>query len=251
MTAVSLLFLLLLAMASFLVYRAAQHITGRFFRLTRAAFQAVCISCAAVFFAAACAGGLISLHALRGAEYARGVADARDAADAEQTADAEKQRAASAASWQEGYGAGFAAGFSAARTENGTDDMQTEAPPPDGQERVPPQTDGALTDGIPPSDDTTDGGADHPGFGAGGDDTSDEGDASAPGQDLTEPSGDSAGTSEGEAPGVIPTGTTVYYTAGGSVLHRDRNCSYLKRAKEVLSCDASEAPGLPPCSRCG
>ena len=56
MTAVSLLFLLLLAMASFLVYRAVQHITGRFFRLTRAAFQAVCISCAAVFFAAACAG---------------------------------------------------------------------------------------------------------------------------------------------------------------------------------------------------
>ncbi len=176
MTAVSLLFLLLLAMASFLVYRAVQHITGRFFPSDAGGFS----------------GGL---HLLRRSLFLRRRAQAgsfrsmpcaaRNTRAASPTHTTprppnrrpmrKKQRAASAASWQEGYGAGFAAGFSAARAENGTDDMQTETPPPDGQERVPPQTDGALTGGIPPSDDTTDGGAEHPGLGAGGDDTSDEG----------------------------------------------------------------------------
>jgi len=49
----------------------------------------------------------------------------------------------------------------------------------------------------------------------------------------------------------IPTGTTVYYTRSGSVIHLDRGCSYLKNANEILSCDLASAPDRPRCSRCG
>ena len=246
MTAVSLLFLLLLAMASFLFYRAAESITRRFFRLPRAAFHAVCISCTAVFFAAACTGGLLSLHALRGAEYARGYTDARDAASAEQAAGTEQQRAASETLWQEAYGEGFAAGFAAARAEAGIDDARTEIPPfLDGQGDAAAEQDGSSSEGALPPDHTPEG---TPYGGK----TGDGKDVSLPVKDDSLQSAErNAEAPEDTGDGSIPAGTAVYYTAGGSVLHRDRNCSYLKKAKEVLTCDASEAPDLPPCSRCG
>ena len=44
-----------------------------------------------------------------------------------------------------------------------------------------------------------------------------------------------------------------YYTASGSVYHKDRNCSYLKNAKEVLAGTIEEAKtsgASRPCSRC-
>ena len=47
------------------------------------------------------------------------------------------------------------------------------------------------------------------------------------------------------------TGITVYYTPSGSVLHYDPDCSYLKNASKVLSCDKADAPDRPACSRCG
>lgn len=61
---------------------------------------------------------------------------------------------------------------------------------------------------------------------------------------------DHTGDSDKDTP-APPAGTTVFYTKSGSVLHRNQNCSYLKNASEILSCDASEAPDRPYCSRCG
>ncbi len=54
-----------------------------------------------------------------------------------------------------------------------------------------------------------------------------------------------------ETDSIPETGTTVYYTSSGSVLHLRRDCSYLKNSSEILSCDLSEAPDRPLCSRCG
>ena len=246
MTVVSLLFLLLLSMASFLVYRAAEHIIGHFFRLPRAAFHIVCISCAAVFFAVVCAGGLISIHTLRGTEYARGVADAQDAAAAEQTVRAEQQRAAAEASWKDGYGEGFSAGFASSHGENVADDTSVEAQHSmKGQENRPPEeknSDSSL-EAITPAEHETDVGV--------SDSPSDTGGQNEVLPDNDDDTLDSPINSSETQEDPISDSTTVYYTAGGSVLHRDRNCSYLKKAKEVLSCGAADAPDLPPCSRCG
>lgn len=69
-------------------------------------------------------------------------------------------------------------------------------------------------------------------------------------QPETDDPPDDAGDTGRDNP-VPPTGTTVYYTKSGSVLHRNRSCSYLKNASEILSCDSSQAPNRPYCSRCG
>lgn len=58
---------------------------------------------------------------------------------------------------------------------------------------------------------------------------------------------------EKNRPKVPPEKVECYYTASGSVYHKDRNCSFLKNAKEVLEGtieDATEAGALRPCSRC-
>lgn len=58
---------------------------------------------------------------------------------------------------------------------------------------------------------------------------------------------------EKNQPKVPPEKVECYYTASGSVYHKDRNCSFLKNAKEVLEGtieDATEAGALRPCSRC-
>lgn len=66
-----------------------------------------------------------------------------------------------------------------------------------------------------------------------------------------EEGGDGA-SDDGEEPADIDaSGYTVYYTSGGSVLHLDSNCHYLKKASEVLHCDISAAPSRPLCSACG
>lgn len=44
-----------------------------------------------------------------------------------------------------------------------------------------------------------------------------------------------------------------YYSATGSVYHKDKNCSYLKNAKVILAGtieEAQAAGALRPCSRC-
>lgn len=43
----------------------------------------------------------------------------------------------------------------------------------------------------------------------------------------------------------------VYYTQSGSVIHFDKNCSYLKKAAKILSATLSSAPSRSRCSRCG
>lgn len=50
-----------------------------------------------------------------------------------------------------------------------------------------------------------------------------------------------------------PEKVECYYTAGGSAYHKDRNCSFLKTAKEVLGGTIEEATvtrALHPCPRC-
>lgn len=58
---------------------------------------------------------------------------------------------------------------------------------------------------------------------------------------------------EKNQPVTPPEKVECYYTAGGSVYHKDRNCSFLKNAKEVLGGTIEEATvtrALRPCSRC-
>lgn len=249
MTMTAIFFLLLLAMSSLFIYHLAGWLAGRFFRLRRNVFYTVCISSAAVFFAAACTGGVFALNALRGAEYARGLADGSDAASVQEDAASEVQQEAAGQAWQDGYGEGYAAGFAAGAGMR----EEGKLPTPDGQDAAGQSDaeqdaqDAALPDPKEPDDAAApDGGAaDTP---AGQPSGAEGPDGTENGADST---GEESGTGEGTDPGAIPAGTTVYYTSGGSVLHRDRNCSYLKKAKEVLACDAAEAPDLPPCSRCG
>lgn len=70
-------------------------------------------------------------------------------------------------------------------------------------------------------------------------------DRSMPDGEETEPAPDEA------EPVREKTGITVYYTPSGSVLHFDPNCSHLKNASKVLSCDLADAPERKYCSRCG
>lgn len=58
---------------------------------------------------------------------------------------------------------------------------------------------------------------------------------------------------EKNQPATPPEKIECYYTASGSVYHKDRNCSFLKNAKEVLEGTIEEATvtrALRPCSRC-
>ena len=58
---------------------------------------------------------------------------------------------------------------------------------------------------------------------------------------------------EKNQPATPPEKIECYYTASGSVYHKDRNCSFLKNAKEVLGGTIEEATvtrALRPCSRC-
>lgn len=239
MIAVSIFLLFLLAMASLLVYRLLERTIRRFFQFRRAIFYTVCISGTAIFFAAGCIAGLLSLNALRSTEYARGLAQAGARSAAALESVEEKQRIASESAWQEGYGKGFENGyFTALQTateniENASQEENTEdsfaAPGTLSSEETsdsstPSSQGGSLAEDSPNSADTAS-------------KTDDPEDTQVvPDESETEPA---------------PDGTTVYYTDSGSVLHRDRTCSYLKKAKNVLECDVSEAPDLPLCSRCG
>lgn len=62
---------------------------------------------------------------------------------------------------------------------------------------------------------------------------------------------DPEGEANGEEAVREPTGTIVYYTPSGSVIHFDPNCTYLKNASSVISCDLADAPDRRHCSRCG
>ena len=56
---------------------------------------------------------------------------------------------------------------------------------------------------------------------------------------------------EKNQPATPPEKIECYYTASGSVYHKDRNCSFLKNAKEVLGGTIEEATvtrALRPCS---
>lgn len=242
MTAVSILFLTLLAMAGFLIYQLLGKALRRFFRLRRTVFYLISISGTAFFFAAGCVTGILSLNALRSTEYARGLAQA-DALSASALESAEeKQRAASEAAWQEGYGEGFESGYTAAlRTDTAPGKADTLSP------QVEPESDPTETeDPLRQSE----GGGDTIAPPSQNENPAEE--PSSSGSTVEKSDGtENHETSGQEDTGTVPDGSTVYYTSGGSVLHRDRACSYLKKAKEVLSCGIAEAPDLPLCSRCG
>ncbi len=54
-------------------------------------------------------------------------------------------------------------------------------------------------------------------------------------------------------PQELPENAECYYTASGSVYHKDRNCSFLRNAKTVLAGTVEEAQAAGayrPCSRC-
>lgn len=58
---------------------------------------------------------------------------------------------------------------------------------------------------------------------------------------------------EKNRPQELPDDAECYFSATGSVYHKDKNCSYLKKAKEVLAGtieEAQAAGALRPCSRC-
>lgn len=236
MVATSILFILLLSMASVLFYCLAGWILKKFFQLHRKVFYSICIAGTAIFFAAVCAGGVFALQSLRGAEYARGLADGTAVTSSEMAAQSEKEENLA---WQDGYSEGYSAGFSAASIEDET--LSKNSAEASGQADAVQDTQNEATDVLEetPAPD----GADTP-------------DITAPASDGetetgTEPPADAIESSGETSPNTISSGTIVYYTENGSVLHRDRNCSYLARAKEVLACDAAEAPDLPFCSRCG
>jgi len=44
--------------------------------------------------------------------------------------------------------------------------------------------------------------------------------------------------------------STVYYTESGEVYHKSKDCSYLKKAKSILSADISQISNRRACSRC-
>ena len=234
MTSAVLLSLLLLSLSAILVWQLTAWLAGRFFRLRRTAFQLLCMTSAAVFFAAGCIAVLFSLNSLRRTEYARGLADGAASVQTEPAASQEEILRG----WKAGYGEGYTDGYAAAAAAGEARRTPAEhaetassapdsAPLPDAPAEENTAT-GAVPeknapDAVPDTDTDTNV------------QTSSASDAS-PASSDTEAEADSA---------------RFYYTPGGSVLHRDRSCSYLARAKEVLTCTEADAPDLPPCSRCG
>lgn len=228
MTATIILFLLLLTMAGGFIWTLSARCIRRFLPLRRATATVINLCCTAVFLLAACTGGIFSLNALRNEEYTRGVTAGVRAGEADLAA----QQKLTDRAWQEGYGEGFTAGVSSmAAFETDSPAVQTPSDNtenqelPDSEDKIT-QTEDAESDLEPLSD------------------SSEEAPPSSE-PESAEPASEDPVNSDGES------GSTVYYTPSGSVLHRDPDCSYLSRAKEVLSCDMADAPALPFCSRCG
>ncbi len=74
MIPVAVFFLILLLLACIPVYQTAGKAAGRLFPRRESARPVLGLCCAALFFLAGCTVGLLSLNALRRAEYARGAA---------------------------------------------------------------------------------------------------------------------------------------------------------------------------------
>ena len=224
MTGPILLLLILLLAAGYGVFALARLVLRTAFPLKPrlAAYTAFALG---VLFAAgmtlAAAG---TLSGLRENAFSEGYDDAmRDAGSADAQARAELYSDAYTKGYADAVDGYLAERFSAAE--------------PSGTPRTPDASDECaplilLPDG---DEDTPDGGEIPPERGM-------------PGTDEDAPS---AQTEPDEAPVKEKTGTIVYYTPSGSVLHFDPNCSYLKNADTVLSCDLADAPDRRHCSRCG
>lgn len=231
MTSAVLLFLLLLSLSAILVWQLTAWLAGRFFRLRRTVFQLLCITSAAVFFAAGCIAVLFSLNSLRRTEYARGLADGAASVQTEPAASQEEILR----SWKAGYGEGYTDGYTAAAAAE--EAQRTPAEHTESASSVPDSA--PLPDA--PAEENTDAAA------------VPEKNApdAAPDTDMDTNAQPSAASPESSDTAAEAGSVRFYYTPGGSVLHRDRSCSYLARAKEVLTCTEADAPDLPPCSRCG
>ena len=230
MTSAVLLFLLLLSLSAILVWQLTAWLAGRFFRLRRTAFQLLCITSAAVFFAAGCIAVLFSLNSLRRTEYARGLADGAASVQTEPAASQEEILR----SWKAGYGEGYTDGYTAAAAAGEARRTPADADPASSVPDSAPQQDA-------PAEEKADAGA-VPAKNA---------PDAAPDTDTDTNAQTSAASPDSSDTAAEADSVRFYYTPGGSVLHRDRSCSYLARAKEVLTCTEADAPDLPPCSRCG
>lgn len=233
MTSAVLLSLLLLSLSAILVWQLTAWLAGRFFRLRRTAFQLLCMTSAAVFFAAGCIAVLFSLNSLRRTEYARGLADGAASVQTEPAASQEEILR----SWKAGYGEGYTDGYTAAAAAGEARRTPADADPASSVPDSAPQSDA-------PAEENADAGA------------VPEKNApdAAPDTDMdtdAQTSSSSAASADSSDTAAEAGSVRFYYTPGGSVLHRDRSCSYLARAKEVLTCTEADAPDLPPCSRCG
>ena len=229
MTSAVLLFLLLLSLSAILVWQLTAWLAGRFFRLRRTAFQLLCITSAAVFFAAGCIAVLFSLNSLRRTEYARGLADGAASVQTEPAASQEEILR----SWKAGYGEGYTDGYTAAAAAE-----EAQRTPADADSASSAPDSAPLPDA--PAEENTDAAA------------VPEKNApdAAPDTDTDTNPQTSAASPESSDTAAEADSVRFYYTPGGSVLHRDRSCSYLARAKEVLTCTEADAPDLPTCSRC-
>jgi len=75
--------------------------------------------------------------------------------------------------------------------------------------------------------------------------------ADAPSSENTQTQTPPAQGSESASNDSISETETVYYTQGGSVLHRSRDCSSLRRSANVLSAPKNQAPDRRLCALCG
>lgn len=230
MTSAVLLFLLLLSLSAILVWQLTAWLAGRFFRLRRTAFQLLCMTSAAVFFAAGCIAVLFSLNSLRRTEYARGLADGAASVQTEPAVSQEEILRG----WKAGYGEGYTDGYAAAAAAGESRRAPADADPASSAPDSAPQPDA-------PAEENVDAGA-VPAKNA---------PDAAPDTDTDTDAQTSAASPDSSDTAAEADSSRFYYTPGGSVLHRDRSCSYLARAKEVLTCTEADAPDLPPCSRCG
>ena len=230
MTSAVLLSLLLLSLSAILVWQLTAWLAGRFFRLRRMAFQLLCMTSAAVFFAAGCIAVLFSLNSLRRTEYARGLADGAASVQTEPAASQEEILRGWKAGYGEGYTDGYAAAAAAGEARRTPADADSASSAPDSA----PQPDA-------PAEENADAGAV----------SEKNAPDAAPDTDTDTNAQPSAASPESSDTAAEAGSVRFYYTPGGSVLHRDRSCSYLARAKEVLTCTEADAPDLPPCSRCG
>lgn len=214
MSGIIFLFALLILLACYGFYTLSHLLLRRFFPYKPNVTLYVSLSIAFCFFAASAFGAASALTQIRSQAFTQGLAEAA----AQPSADS------STADEVRNYSEAYTKGYTDAIDEY-IDRILASAlgniPQPDADAESKDPADGPKED-----PDVSNGPQEDPGT---------QGSADDSGNDTPAPQ----------------TGTTVYYTKSGSVLHRSRSCSYLKNASEILSCDASEAPNRPYCSRCG